>query len=405
LSQPPTLFGDFYKAYWIAGQHLWDGGLNAGYPFLPFKGDWSNLPILAWPFALLVPLGRDGAGWVYLGAGYAIIAATWLLLVRAGNLRAAPATVLLCLIFLNGPLINSLREGNSTHWVLLFLALGLVQWQARRDFAAGLAFGMCATIKPALLLLGVYFLIRRRVRVAAGGATIIGLALMLSIANFGLAAHIDWFTDTIAYHVGKAMPAYNVQTIDGFLIRLNTGSARLLDWGSIEPSLVHKAVRYGLVAAIFAGLGWMMLAAERRRETSPEGAPGHHDALQLSTVLLIALTTSPISWTHYYIYALVPLALYMGGKLPLPDDAATRILFWTGYGLTSLPVLMPDHASLNPSIPQSFGLEVFARTAASAWVFGGLMMLACFARGAWLGLRGQEARRAHRAQSLRPEPA
>ena len=70
LSEPPTLFSDFMKAYWVAAEHLWRGGLNAGYPFT-IRGNWSNFPVVAWFFVPLVPLGREAAGWAYLLIGSA----------------------------------------------------------------------------------------------------------------------------------------------------------------------------------------------------------------------------------------------------------------------------------------------------------------------------------------------
>ncbi len=100
-------------------------------------------------------------------------------------------------------------------------------------------------------------------------------------------------------------------------------------------------------------------------------------------MLTLALVISPISWTHYYLLLLIPLGLYMGGKLALPDDAATRVLFWSGYALTSLPVIMPA-MQMDPEPPIGVWGELAARTIVSAWLFGALMMLACFARGMWL---------------------
>jgi alpha-1,2-mannosyltransferase len=403
FSEPPTLFSDFYKAYWVAAEHLYNGGLSATYPFTPVVGNWTNLPVVAWPFALLVPLGRDAAGWVYLAIGYVVTGAAWLLLVRLARLTAPMAVALACLFFLNGPLLNSLREGNSTHWVLLFMVLGLSLWQERRDFLAGLAFGMCAAIKPALLLIGAYFFLRRRWGIVAGGATALAILVGASFALFGVAAHLQWYNETIAANVGATMPAFNVQSIDGFLIRFSTGATELLYFEPVEVSALHKVMRYAAFAAILAGFGWMMVVAERRGATAAAGAPQSHDLLQFSLLLLIALVISPVSWTHYYTYLLIPLALYLGGRLPLPDDAVTRWLFWTGIALTSLPVIMPTLTTMNEDPPQTLALEIFARTAVSAWLFGALLLMACFMRGGFRMLR-QGAAAAPAEMVIPPRP-
>ncbi len=404
LSEPPWIFSDFFKAYWVAGEHLWNGGLNAGYPFT-VRGNWSNLPILAWPFALLVPLGREAAGWAFLVLGVAVTFSAWALLARLSGLRGPGAALLLFLFLINGPLLNSLREGNSTHFVLLIMVAGVACWQAGRDYAAGLAFGICATVKPLLLLIGVYFLARRRWGIVAGGASAIGVAALLSLALFGLAGNILWYEDAVAPYLGHALAAFNVQSIDGFLVRLSTGAEELLYWGPIEPSTLHRVVRYASFALLFGGFVWLMLRAERRGLISPATGGGltPQDLLQFSMVLILSLVTSPISWTHYYLVLLLPLGLYLGGRLPLPDDAASRWLFWLGYGLTALPVIMP---AMNPDAdpPASWLGELAARTIVSAWLFGALVMLASFARGAWL-VTQLTAPDATAATALRGEPA
>ncbi len=183
------------------------------------------------------------------------------------------------------------------------------------------------------------------------------------------------------------MPAFNVQSIDGFLMRLSTGTTELLYWGPIEPALEQKIVRYSMLVLLLGGFAWLMLRAERRGlSLSGKEEPTPHDLLQFSMVILLALIISPLSWTHYYLLALLPLALYLGGKLPLPEDLITRWLFWPGYLLTSLPVIMPA-MELDPDPPLGWLAELAARTIVSAWVFGGLLMLICFARGAWIATR------------------
>jgi alpha-1,2-mannosyltransferase len=383
LSEPPTLFSDFMKAYWVAAEHLWRGGLNAGYPFT-IRGNWSNFPVVAWFFVPLVPLGREAAGWTYLLIGTAATIAAWAMLARFAGLRGPLVAALAFLFLVNGPLLNSLREGNSTHLILLLMVAALVFWQRGREFAAGAALGVCAVVKLPLLLLGVYFLARRRWNIVAGGAVAMVLTAFISLAIFGLAGHYAWFDEAVRPYLGHALPAFNVQSIDGFLIRLSTGATELLYWGPIEPSPAHKILRYGLFAALLGGFAWLAWRAEAKRLVLPgTGAPQPHDLLQFCAVLTLALIISPVSWTHYYLLLLIPLGLYLGGRLGLPDDAATRVLFWSGYALTSLPVIMPA-MEMDPDPPIGFWGEFAARTIVSAWLFGALLMLASFARGMWL---------------------
>jgi hypothetical protein len=186
-------------------------------------------------------------------------------------------------------------------------------------------------------------------------------------------------------------------------MRLSTGTEELLYWGPIEPTLAHKIVRNLALAFLLGGFGWLMWRSERKGlvSTTP-GEMTPYDLLQFSIVLILALVTSPLSWTHYYLILLVPLALYLGGRLPLPDDALTRWLFWPGYLMTSIPVIMPA-MELDPDPPPGWLAELAARTIMSVWLFGGLLMLACFARGMVLAVMPRTNDEAVAAASLKAE--
>src|SRR5689334_5355200 len=147
ISEPPTLFSDFYKAYFPAAEVLWDTGLKANFPFTEMgAGGFVNVPVLAWLFVPLVPLGEEAAGWVFLAVGALATILAFLLLRRIARTEAASAPLLL-LFLANGPLVNSLREGNTTHFVLLMLIFALLLLQNGSDFAAGVMIGLCAVIK------------------------------------------------------------------------------------------------------------------------------------------------------------------------------------------------------------------------------------------------------------------
>jgi hypothetical protein len=96
-------------------------------------------------------------------------------------------------------------------------------------------------------------------------------------------------------------------------------------------------------------------------------------------VLNLALVASPLSWTHYYLLLLLPAALLLAGRLPTAGGPATYRLMYAGLLLASMPVVAPGlgDGSLGP---------VFARTAVSVWLLGGLLNAGRF------GTRGMAAR-------------
>ena len=379
VSEPPDLFSDFYKAYYPAAEYLLEKGLSATWPLTEAAaGGFVNIPIVAWLFVPFVMLGEEEAGWAFLAFGAATALAAWWLLARmrrAEAMNTAPLLLLLGLV--NGPMINSLREGNTTHIILLLIVLAFVLWRSGWDFAAGLLLGLCAVIKLPLLLFGAYYVLRGKWRVVVGGVTSIATAVLLSLADYGLQGNIGWYKDSVEPFLGGVIPAFNVQSIDGFLVRLWTGEGRLHDWDPMVPEVLHKVIRNILFLLVYGGAIWLGWRATRA-EPPPaiNGRLSARDTLEFVLVITIAIITSPISWTHYYLLLLVAWGLYLGGQLSVPDDRTTRWLMWMSLALTSLPVVIPEHS---PNLIT----EVLARTVVSAWFFGGLLMLAALLRALW----------------------
>ena len=377
VSEPPNLFCDFYKANWAAAEYLWETGLQATWP-LTEKGGFSNLPVVGWFYVPLVPLGEERAAWTWWAFGVAALIAAWALLTRLARLQGPAAAGLLFVFIVSGPVVNSLREGQSSHFILLFLVATLVLLRARREYLAGLALGLCALIKLPLLLYGLYFLLRGRWWIVAGGATTIGAAVVVSFALFGVDGHIGWYNEWVAPYLSGYIPAFNVQSVDGFLMRLAKGETFLRHWDPpLAPALWHRIARFCIFAALFGGSFWLMWRADRRSLAADGEGPSARDLLEFSMVVNLALITSPISWIHYYLFLMVPWALYVGGQLPLPDDATTRWLMHGGFLLTMTPIVM--WAGEEPGLLNA----VLARTVVSVLLVGGSLMFAALARGAW----------------------
>ena len=377
ISEPSALFSDFFKANWPAAEFLWDDGWAADWP-LTEKGGFSQLPSLGWLYVPLIPLGDDLAQWVWLALGLAALLGAWALLTRLARLDAPMSAALLFCFLANGPIVNSLREGQTSHIVLFLLAATLVLWRAKREYAAGLALGLAAAIKLPLLFVCAYVLFRRRWRIVAGVATVIGTAVVFSLAQFGVAGNVAWYKEWVEPYLGGYIPAFNVQSIDGFLIRLAKGETFLLHWDPpLAPALWHRIARAFVLAALFGSVIWLVWRGARlRRAAGTVESPSARELLEFALVVNLGLVTSPISWTHYYVFVLIPWALYLGRTLPLPDDAVSRWLMRCGYFATALPIVM--WVSDQPSWYNA----ILARTLVSVCLFGGLLTFIALARGA-----------------------
>jgi Glycosyltransferase family 87 len=377
ISEPAGLFDDFHKAYYPTADLLWREGPQPTW----FVDDDSelgfvNIPVVAWLFVPLALLDEDTAAWVFLGFGYAASVAAWALLVRLGRPDAKMGPTLLFFFLVNGPLVYSLREGNITHFVLLLLVVALVLWNERSEYAAGLVLGACAVLKLPLLLYGVYFLLRRRWKVVAGGATTIAFTVALSFLIFGIDINVGWYQNCIAPFLGRVVPAFNVQSIDGFLMRLSTGSEYLRYWQPVLPTILHRAVRLLMFAGVLCGIFLLLWRAnDGKRPAGGAGALAALYILEYVMILNLSLVLSPLSWTHYYLLLLLPWGLYLGGRLALPEGACDRSLIWTGILLSSLPVVVVSS--------ESDWAWFLSRSAVSAWLFGGLCMLATVLHAHW----------------------
>jgi hypothetical protein len=381
ISEPELLFSDFYKAYYPAGQALlrdgprqtWALGEDASLAFV-------NLPILGYLFVPLALFERPTAGFLYLGIGATAVVAMALLLARWLQLRAREFAVLVALFAANGPLVNSLREGNTTHIVGLILVVSLICNCSGRQFLAGVLLGFCTVVKLPLMLFCAYYVATQRWRIAVGAILAISVLGLASVLVFGSEVNIGWYDKCVAPFLTGVVGAFNVQSIDAFLLRLVTGTTLLWDWEPVEVSLGHRIARYLMVGAILAGVLFLMWRANRLRQPSLECDTTALTGLEFVLVLSVALVVSPLSWVHYYLFLLLPAALGVGGRLLANgDEKGGRWLIFGGLTLASMPVAIPD-------LEDSALGAIVARTAISAWLFGGLLIIAGLMRAAWLGL-------------------
>ena len=169
---PQYPFWDYRTAYYPAGKAVLDD--PASLAALMGKGvnGFVNLPIVAYLFAPFSLLSLRYAIGLFTLIGLATTVVAWLLLVRLAGLKGAERWLLLLLFVANGPLQYSLKEGNTSHWVLAALAGGLYLLRAGRPVAAGALLGAAAVLKLPLLLFGAYFVLRRNWRGTLGFAAV-----------------------------------------------------------------------------------------------------------------------------------------------------------------------------------------------------------------------------------------
>jgi hypothetical protein len=377
--EPYRLFGDFTKAYYFAGQQVLQGSRDL-YGDACVRG-YVNIPIVAIAFAPFAQFSPAMAGGLMAAVGVATTAAACGGLLRLTQVTGWRQWALVGLFLASGPVYYNLRLGNTTQYVLLLLIGALACWRKGWPEVAGGLVAIAGIIKIPILLLGVYFLLRGRLRTGLGFGlgliAVVGLSLLL----FGPALHGTWYTQCIQPFAGKPLSAFNVQSVDGLLARLLGGNPAT--WIPMTVGLPFKLLRYGLLSAIVGAVVWTFWRAQQplkpsvstekpSMSTVPRVKTVPRVELEWVTVLCLALLISPISWTHYYLLLLLPIGLLLGHPQTIPPGGHSLLLL--SALLISLPVTLYQPAGM----PWLLGQAGF-----SHYFIGGVLLLSVLLAAQW----------------------
>jgi glycosyl transferase family 87 len=251
---------------------------------------------------------------------------------------------------------------------LPFLIAAFAALTRRHDGRAGAVIGGLAVIKPPLLLFLPYLLFRGRWRAALALIGCVAAAGVLSVLWFGPQLHRIWLTQLVGPFASRPVGAYNVQSIAGMLAHFERPED-LANWVPLEVSTAFLAVYYSLVAVVLAAAATTLLVSGPPSTVTTQWT-------ELNIVLVLVLLVSPLTWTHYYAFCLIPLACYISRAGGVGDTAVTFAVV-AGAVLVSAPVVLAL-----PQLPVLGAL--FARVLVSHYVIGALLLLGalCAARRA-----------------------
>jgi alpha-1,2-mannosyltransferase len=370
-SSPPHRFHDFVTAYYPAGQaiaHHEQAELRA----LLGKGvsGFVNIPVIAYLFAPFGWLPPEIAIALFTVIGIAFTVASWFLLVRLAKLELRERWLLALLFVTNGPLINAVKLGNTSYLVLFALAGGLVLLRRRQPVYAGALLGAAAMIKPPLLLFGAFFALRRDLRGTLSFAAVCAATVALSLIIFGVDDNLYWFDTSIIQYSHSWVAAFNVQSISGFFLRLHL-DAELTDWLPHHPTSADKLVVHILTALLFIIAGVACVERPAQADVRPEIDASERRDLQYLLVICLCLVSSPLTWSHYYVWLLVPIAFFLGTQPPFPSSGTARGVGWAAVALVMPLVEWPW------SISNRALMHAYTSFTVSHFLFGGLL---------WFGL-------------------
>ena len=368
ISEPMILFSDFTTAYYPAGRAIRDD-----LPHL-YRRCWDtpvcgfvNLPIVALLFTPFSFFTLRHAQWLFAAFSLVSVGMSLYLLWSVSKRDPRRKWAMLLLFAMNGPLFYSLKEGNLTHFVLLLLIAGVVCLHKTWDRRAGLCFAAAAIIKLPLLLFLLYFAAKRRWPVVQGYAATLAVVSSLSMGYAGWASHVEWYHKALEPFSDKGLSAFNVQSLQGVLLRLHN-DAGLYDWKPIAVGWKVKVIALASTALLITISGMLILKFQGKRVREATN-------LELSMVLCLALIISPVSWTHYYLLLLLPLALYAGNRLPIPQSNVGTLGMLACVLLVSPPVTVIGQQSL-------LG-EQAARWLLAHYLLGGIILWGLLSYARW----------------------
>ena len=252
VSYPPLSFWDFIYAYYPAGHALAynDPAAFRNVIETGAEGGFVNIPVVAWLFAPLSWLPPKLAGLVLTLIGLGTTVLAWFWLVRLAKLDNRGRWLLAFLFLVNGPLLNGLKFGNLSYFIIAALAGGLLLVRSGRSGAAGVLLGLATVIKPPLVLFGFFFLLRRDLRGTLAYGAVGITTILLSLLLFGWDINLLWFQTCIVQYSQNWLPTFSVQSISGFILRLNE-DARISEWVPQLPTAGQKIVAQILTGLLF----------------------------------------------------------------------------------------------------------------------------------------------------------
>jgi hypothetical protein len=344
VSSPPGPLLDFLNAYYAAGESaLHHDSATLQQSIGKGISGFVNIPVVAYlfvPFALLPP---KVAAVLYTLIGMVLTVVAWFLLVSAFRLELRERWLLTFLFLVNGPLVNGIKWGNLSYFILCALAGGLVLAREGRSAAAGVLLGVATVIKPPLALFGLFFLFRRDVRGVLAYVAVGVVTVLLSLLVFGWAGNLNWFETSILHYSESWLSIFQAQSIPAFLMRLRPGiGIGYTDSIAQIPTHGERFVESILIGLLLIAAATACIRGSARVHSSTEQQAGFRRDLQYLLVLCLVLVASPLSWAHYYSWLLMPTAFFLGSRQILASSQTVRWLSWLAIALATPLVMRPE---------------------------------------------------------------
>jgi alpha-1,2-mannosyltransferase len=228
---------------------------------------------------------------------------------KAGAILSGAATLLFY------PVMMGFWLGQIQVWIDTGFTFACIALLANRKLSAGVLVGLICLLKPQFAVFAVWALLRREWRFILGAAIAILPLGLISVAVFGVMAHLQYLNELsfLSRH-GEAMISNN--SVNGILNAL-TGTANPLVW-EVHAFPPYNPIVYSgsLAAAIILIVGALWPRPSQR---------GTLNGLLDFTFAALAFTmAAPIAWENHYGIMAPILATLFGLLAATPDSVRTR---------------------------------------------------------------------------------
>jgi hypothetical protein len=393
--QPRYRVLDFSQE-WASARNLFNGypiyrdHNEAIYDYLGFRRDTSDPNIyyslqvnahpptsvlLGIPFAWM-EYHHAFLAWNVLSLGL-VVASAWLVIRQLGvRVTLAGLMIFYVLVLLFSPFRQQVSQG-QLNAVLLALITGA--WAAERSARPGLAgvlLGLATAIKliPAFLLL--YYAVRGRWRVVWSGVACLAFVTALTVLVLGPEAFTTYYGEVMPHVAATYADGWINASLPGFFEKLFAAPS-----GHIVPLVRSPALRTGAIVIGDCFVGLVLFVVARRARSRAE------EDLAFGMAVVAMLLVAPITWDHYFLLLLVPVAL-----------VATRLRRLGGwiwlFFLCLVPLWLPPHWLYKPFRLSSESFVQPARpwqvlTALSLQCYALVGLFAVLTAAAWRERRSQ----------------
>ncbi|MDP6977371.1 MAG: glycosyltransferase family 87 protein [Myxococcota bacterium] len=303
----------YYNAGLLVASERTD--LLYGDTFRPRHNRFTNLPIIAPLFVPLAKLDYASAWQLFWWLQVLSFAATAAVLLFAVHRHLSPLTPARAAVLLTiwAAFIPTLHRclvlGQSTPMLVFVFALFYLACRYGRKGLGGVLLGVVCLMKIPPMLLLPLLAARRRMTTAGIAFSMWLAAVVLSALVFGPDT-LTRFAQTVIFdNAGGAIATFNNQSLDGAWMRLLSDKG-LTDWKPTpRPFLVSLADLASIVvlAVVLLRSGRTLLWP---REVPDDSDPTRGSLeVELLIGVLVMVLVFPVVWIHYYLFAMVPLAL------------------------------------------------------------------------------------------------